>query len=150
MIPNLIKMPAILQPNRFLVTFFYTAWKISALLSNAAAPEAHPWFCASPQSIIQPDQAPISQPSNATAAVTAVHWAAPHCLLCIKGRTSPKAAGFKGRNHYCLQLERLWSCKDRTKWWQLSLPITYTVLNEDVVLKNIQGCISWKILPGRQ
>lgn len=38
-------------------------------------------------------QAAIPQPSSAV--VPAVHWAAPHCWFCIKGRTSPKAAGFK-------------------------------------------------------
>lgn len=96
-------------------------WKLLELQYQDAKLKVLLWLHASSQSIMPPDRAAISQPSNAPSHSSLLSIVQHFSIMQSQCEEENRESGFKGRNACYLQLKRLSSCRG-TKSWQFSLP----------------------------
>lgn len=133
MLTNLIKILANQLLNGCEVT-----WKLSGLQYQDAKLKGLLWLHASSQTIIPPDRAAISQPSNAPRHSSSRSTAQLFSIMQSQCEEENRQSGFKGRNACYLQLKRLSSCRG-TKSWQFSLPKCLHSLESMHSTRNTKG-----------
>lgn len=129
MLTDLIKILAIQLLNRFEMT-----WKLSGLQYQDAKLKVLLWLHASSQSIIPPDRAAISQPSNASSHSSSLSIAQLFSIMQSQCEEENRESGFKGRNACYLQLKRLSSCRAPNRDSSVC-PIAYIALKVCTVLE---------------